>query len=76
MTVETGWTFDSEPPAPDPDTITLLDQTSFCTSDRAGDIDPAQPHGLFVDDSRILSEWRLTIDGADLEPMTVIERRP
>lgn len=73
---ETGWTFDSEPPARDPDTVTMLSQTTFCLGKRNGDIDPARPHGLFVDDSRVVSEWCLTVDGVDLEPMTVAEHRP
>jgi glycogen debranching enzyme len=47
------------------DTVAILEGNTFVVSDRRGDIEgsPADPHGLFLDDTRFLSRWVLTIDG-------------
>ena len=47
------------------DTVSILEGSTFVTSDRRGDIDgtPVTPHGLFAYDTRFLSRWRMTIDG-------------
>ena len=47
------------------DTVAILEGNTFVVSDRRGDIEasPATPHGLFVDDTRFLSRWVLTVDG-------------
>jgi glycogen debranching enzyme len=43
--------------------LTILEGSTFCVSDERGDItEPVM--GLFADDTRFLSRWRLTIDGA------------
>jgi len=46
-------------------TVNILDGDTFVISDRLGDIaaSPDEPHGLFRQDTRYLSRWRLTIDG-------------
>jgi glycogen debranching enzyme len=46
-------------------TISILDGNQFVVSDRQGDIEatPTENHGLFLDDTRFLSRWVLTIDG-------------
>ena len=48
-----------------PDTVSILDGNKFVVSDRRGDIDatPTDTHGLFLDDTRFLSRWVLTING-------------
>ncbi len=48
-----------------PDTVNILEGSTFVTSDRRGDIDgsPTTPHGLFAIDTRFLSRWCLTLDG-------------
>ena len=48
------------------ETVSILDGSTFVVSDRAGDIDagPDQPHGLFYKDTRFLSRWLLTVNGA------------
>ncbi len=45
--------------------ISILDGSTFVTSNRTGDIDatPDQPHGLFYKDTRHLSRWTLRVDG-------------
>src|SRR5262249_30518112 len=47
------------------DTVSILDGNTFVVSDRRGDIDasPDEPHGLFHQDTRFLSRWRLTVGG-------------
>src|SRR4051812_21692747 len=53
------------------DTVSILDGNEFVVSDRRGDIDatPLDNHGLFLDDTRFLSRWILTINGL---PPTVL----
>ena len=47
------------------DTISILDGNQFVVSDRRGDLEasPTDTHGLFLDDTRFLSRWILTING-------------
>jgi glycogen debranching enzyme len=47
------------------DTVSILDGNEFVVSDRRGDLEatPTENHGLFLDDTRFLSQWVLTIDG-------------
>lgn len=53
-------------------TISILDGSTFVTSNRAGDIDaaPDQPHGLFYKDMRHLSRWLLTVNGRPPDILT------
>jgi glycogen debranching enzyme/putative sterol carrier protein len=48
--------------------ISILEGNTFVVSDRRGDVDasPDQPHGLFHQDTRFLSKWRLRLDGSPL----------
>ncbi len=47
------------------DTVSILEGNEFVVSDRRGDIasTPTDTHGLFLDDTRFLSRWILTING-------------
>ena len=54
-------------------TTTLVAGTTFCLSVAGGDVDPGGVQGLFVDDTRVVSGWRLRIDGAPVEPLAVFE---
>jgi glycogen debranching enzyme len=47
------------------DTVSILDGDTFVVSDRRGDVvsGPSEPQGLFMQDTRFLSRWRLTVDG-------------
>ncbi|HEY2644153.1 MAG TPA: glycogen debranching N-terminal domain-containing protein [Galbitalea sp.] len=56
---------------PGVESVTVLEGSSFCRSDRSGDIDAAKSHGLFVRDTRVISTWELRMDGARLEPLAV-----
>jgi glycogen debranching enzyme len=45
--------------------VSILDGNEFVVSDRQGDLEatPTQNHGLFLDDTRFLSRWVLTVNG-------------
>jgi glycogen debranching enzyme len=45
--------------------VSILDGNTFVVSDRRGDIDatPTENHGLFLNDTRFLSRFILTVDG-------------
>ncbi|MEV0295431.1 glycogen debranching N-terminal domain-containing protein [Nocardia sp. NPDC050710] len=51
--------------------VTLVEGSTFCLSETGGVISPNRPEGLFVRDTRVLSHWRLTVDGQPPEPLTV-----
>jgi len=48
-----------------PDTVSILDGNAFVVSSRQGDLEatPTVNHGLFLNDTRYLSRWVLTING-------------
>jgi glycogen debranching enzyme len=50
-----------------------LDGNTFVVCDQRGDIEPAadDPHGLFSDDTRLLSTLVLTLDGERLDALSV-----
>ena len=52
--------------------VTLVEGSSFCLSDRSGDVLPGGAHGLFVRDTRVLSRWELRLDGHRPQPLTVL----
>src|SRR6266545_7470478 len=47
------------------ETVSILEGDTFVVSDRRGDVvpSPTEPRGLFHQDTRFLSCWRLTING-------------
>jgi glycogen debranching enzyme len=75
--VTTPWSVGEAPAIPGlPGTVTLVEGSTFCISQSSGDILPAEPQGLFVQDTRVLSRWSLTIDGRPAEPLTVQRADP
>ena len=57
-------------------TVTLVEGSSFCISSANGDIYPEYPHGVFHDDTRILSRWNLTVNGRALQPLAAETKEP
>jgi glycogen debranching enzyme len=55
------------------DLIKILDGNTFVVSDRRGDIEASltDPTGLFSFDTRFLSRWVLTVNGEQLNPLSV-----
>lgn len=58
------------------DEVTLVEGSSFCVSDRAGDIAAHRAQGMFFQDTRILSVWRLSVDDMPLESLAVVPGEP
>jgi glycogen debranching enzyme len=71
-----GWNADTAAGSVGAGAVTLVEGSSFCISLPNGDIQPEHPHGVFVQDTRILSGWRLTINGQPLEPLTAQTMEP
>ncbi|WP_442781172.1 amylo-alpha-1,6-glucosidase [Arthrobacter sp. MMS18-M83] len=65
----TGWNADNAAGPTGQGAVTLVEGSSFCISQANGDILPAHPHGVFYEDTRILSLWSLAINGRPLEPL-------
>jgi len=70
------WLFEGAPGALDSDVVALIEGTTFCLSDRAGDVTGGQPAGLFVRDTRMVSRWQLRLAGRPGSPMTVSRGLP
>ncbi|MDQ0029069.1 amylo-alpha-1,6-glucosidase [Arthrobacter bambusae] len=71
-----GWNADTAAGPVGAGAVTLVEGSSFCISSANGDISPEYPHGLFVEDARIVSRWNLTVNGAPLEPLAARAREP
>ena len=58
------------------DTVSILDGSTFVVSDRRGDLDatPTENHGLFLEDTRFLSRWVLTVGGIRPKTLSVDEQ--
>jgi glycogen debranching enzyme len=54
----------------------LVEGTSFCISLPNGDMHSEYPHGVFFQDTRILSRWSLTVNGQSLEPLAAETKEP
>ena len=63
-------------PAPGRPDNHVGEDSSFCISLPNGDIQPELPHGVFFQDTRILSCWSLTVNGQLLEPLAAETKEP
>src|ERR1700731_3762277 len=69
-----AWASGTGPPVSGDDgDVTLLEGSTFCISALSGDVHRDRPHGLFVADTRMLSFWRLAIEGAAVQNLSTIE---
>lgn len=71
-----GWNADTAAGPLGAGTVTLVEGSSFCISLPNGDIHPEYPHGVFHEDTRILSRWSLAINGQALDPLTAETKEP
>lgn len=71
-----GWNVDNAAGPLGAGTVTLVEGSSFCISLANGDIHPEHPHGLFVQDTRILSHWGLSVDGQLVEELGAETKEP
>jgi len=76
--VSSPWTFTGSAPAlsTTDGVVTLVEGQTFCVSGRSGDVAPDLPQGLFVLDTRVVSQWELHVDGHRLQPLAVDLRSP
>ena len=58
------------------DTVTLVEATSFCVCNAAGDITPGGSQGVFYADTRVVSQWQIEIDDEPVEPVQVLSAAP
>lgn len=56
--------------------VTLVEGSNFSISDVTGDMYSDRPHGVFFEDTRIMSLWRMTINGGALEPLAADTLEP
>lgn len=59
-----------------PGAVTLFEGSSFCLSGIDGNIDPRRPHGVFFEDTRIISSWQVLLDDRPLEALAVMTPEP
>ncbi|UZX02908.1 amylo-alpha-1,6-glucosidase [Arthrobacter sp. CDRTa11] len=71
-----GWNNDTAAGPLGAGTVTLVEGTSFCISLPNGDIREGSAHGVFLQDTRMVSGWHLTIDGQSLEPLASETQEP
>jgi glycogen debranching enzyme len=58
----TAWKPSGPATTVDPDTVVLIEGSSFCISDPVGDIAAEGVNGLFIQDTRVLSRWDVHIN--------------
>ena len=78
LSVPDPWTFNGEPTIGDRfgATVTLVDGSSFSIASSTGDIDPGGPEGLFFEDTRFVSTWRLRLDQQRPQSLAMLPRSP
>ncbi|WP_314192452.1 glycogen debranching N-terminal domain-containing protein [uncultured Arthrobacter sp.] len=64
-----GWNADNAAGPVGQGAVTLVEGSAFCISLQNGDIFPHHPHGVFHEDTRILSRWSLNVNGQPVEPL-------
>jgi glycogen debranching enzyme len=72
------WTFTGEPTVKNTSggSITLVEGTSFAISSSSGDIEPSGPQGVFFEDTRFVSTWRVRLDEQEPQNLAVITPHP
>jgi glycogen debranching enzyme len=72
------WTFVGEPTVKNTSggSITLVEGTSFSISSSSGDIEPSGPQGVFFEDTRFVSTWRVRLDDEEPQNLAVITPHP
>ncbi|HEV8064510.1 MAG TPA: glycogen debranching N-terminal domain-containing protein, partial [Acidimicrobiales bacterium] len=72
------WAFAGEPTVKSVSggSITLVEGASFSISSLNGDIDPGGAQGLFFEDTRFVSTWRLRLDESQLQSLASIPQLP
>jgi len=76
--VKDPWTFTGEPTVKNTSggSITLVEGASFSISSSSGDIEPSGAQGIFFEDTRFVSTWRVRLDDEELQNLAVITHHP
>jgi glycogen debranching enzyme len=56
--------------------VVLVEGASFSISSSSGDMEPGALDGLFFEDTRFISAWRIRVDDEPPQPLAVIPRHP
>jgi glycogen debranching enzyme len=67
---------EEEPTTPTVQPVTLVEGSTFAVSGRSGDMSSEGPEGLFFQDVRVLSTWRLRLDDRPLQVLAVLPHEP
>ena len=72
------WVFGGEPAMKTRagDAVTLVEGSSFSIASATGDIDPGGAEGLFFEDTRFVSTWRLRLNKERPQALAVLPRHP
>ncbi len=71
------WTFSGEPATRlQGGSVVLVEGTSFSISSSSGDIERGTLDGLFFQDTRFISTWRIRLDDEPPQPLAVVPRHP
>jgi glycogen debranching enzyme len=71
-----GWSPATEAAAFGGPGVTLVEGSSFCVCEPSGDIRDGTSQGVFFRDTRIISRWSVTLDGASVETLSVLTPEP
>src|ERR1700710_2319213 len=72
----TAWESSGPSSRVDPDQVVLVEGSSFCISNAGGDIAREAVHGLFVQDTRVLSRWDLYVNDERIRPLAGVAQEP
>jgi glycogen debranching enzyme len=61
---------------PQTEDVTIVEGSSFCVSDRSGDIVQHRTQGMFIQDTRVISTWKLSVDGMPMDSLAVVPSHP
>jgi glycogen debranching enzyme len=72
------WTFTGQPVVSGGagSSVTLVEGTSFSIATANGDIEPGGSGGLFFEDTRFVSTWRLRLDEEASQSLALLSERP
>jgi glycogen debranching enzyme len=71
-----GWNVDTRAQTAGLGAVTVVEGSAFCVSGPSGDIETDRPHGFFFRDTRLVSDWKLLINGVAVEPLSTMTPQP
>ncbi|QCO97992.1 hypothetical protein FCN77_10045 [Arthrobacter sp. 24S4-2] len=71
-----GWNVENSAAPGGSGTVTLVQGTSFSVSAGNGDMSASKPQGVFFQDTRYVSDWKLTVNGLPVEALSATVPEP